>query len=66
MWRLFVNNIFVDDDDDDDDDDIQLGTNRFDRNTYCTISGSNFVYNFSFLRNQSIQSYSAIPKCANW
>ena len=41
------------------DVDIQLLTNRFDRNTYCTVSGGNFVYSFSFLRNQSIQPYSA-------
>ena len=64
MSRLFVKNTFGDDDDDDDDD-IQLGTNRFDRNTYYTVSGSNFAYSFSFLRSQRMQSYSAIPKSAN-
>ena len=37
MWRSFVKNIFVD------DSDIQLVTNRIDKNTYCTVSGGNFV-----------------------
>ena len=31
MWRSFVKTTFVD------DGDIQLVTNRFDRNTYCTV-----------------------------
>ena len=31
MWRSFVKNTFVD------DGDIQLVTNGFDRNTYCTV-----------------------------
>ena len=53
MWRSFVKNTFVD------DGDIKLATNRFDRNTYCTVSrgnlciavcGANFVYNFSFFK----------------
>ena len=44
-WRSFVKKSFVD------DGDIQLVTNRFDRKTYCTVSGNNFVYSFSFLRN---------------
>ena len=55
MWRSFVKNYF-----EDDGDDIQLVTNRFDWNTYCTVSGGSFVYSFSFLRNWSIQSYSAL------
>ena len=37
MWRSIVKNTFVD------DGDIQLVTNRFDRNTYCTASGGNFM-----------------------
>ena len=53
MWHSFVKN----------DSDIQLVTNRFDRNTYCTVSKGNFVYIFSFLRNSSIQSYSATYTC---
>ena len=53
MWRSFVENTFVD------DGDTQLVTNRFDRNTYCTVSGGSFVYSFSFLKNWSMQSYSA-------
>ena len=32
MWRSFVKGTFVD------DGDIQLVTNRFDRNTYCTVT----------------------------
>ena len=46
MGRSFVKNTFVDD-----DDDIQFVTSRFDRNTYCTVSGGKFVYSFSFLKN---------------
>ena len=42
-----------------------LFTNRFNRNTYCTGSGGNFVYSFSILRNRSIQSYSAIYACVS-
>ena len=38
---------------------IQLLTNRFDRNTYCTVSGGNFVQSLSFLKSKSVQSYSA-------
>ena len=55
MWCSFVKNTFVD------DGDIKLATNRFDRNTYCTVSmgnlcitvcGTNFLYNLIFfLRN---------------
>ena len=60
MWRYFVRNIFVDD-----DDDIQLVKKRFDTNTYCTVSGGNFVYSFSFLKNWTIQSYSATYDCAS-
>ena len=52
-WSSFVENTFVD------DADVQLVTNRIDRNTYCTVSGGNFVHSFSFLKNWSIQSYSA-------
>ena len=37
MICSFVRNIFVD------DDDIQLVTKRFDRNTYYTVSGGNFM-----------------------
>ena len=44
MERSFVKNTFVD------DGDIQLVTNRFDRNTYCTVSGGSFVYSFRFLK----------------
>ena len=51
MWRSFVKNTFV-------DGDVQLVTNRFDRNTYCTISWGNFVHSFSFSKNLSIQFYS--------
>ena len=47
------------------DSDIQIVTNRFDRNTYCTVSKGNFVCIFSFLRNSSIQSYSATYTCAS-
>ena len=54
MWRPFAKNYFVD------DGNIQLDTNRFDKNTYCTVSGGNLVYSFSFLRNWSIQLYSAL------
>ena len=57
--RSFVNNIFVD------DGDIQLATDRLDRNTYCTVSGGNFMYSFSFLRHLSIQFYSATCACAS-
>ena len=39
--------------------------NRSDRNTYCTVSGGNFVYSFSFLKNWSIQSYSVTYACAS-
>ena len=42
MERSFVKNTFVD------DGDIELVTNRFDRNTYCTVSGGSFVYSFRF------------------
>ena len=45
MRRSFVKNTFVD------DGDIQPVTNRFDRNTCCTVSGSNVVYSFSSLKN---------------
>ena len=38
---------------------IQLLTDRFDRNTYCTVSGGNFVHSFSFLKSKSVHSYSA-------
>ena len=44
----FVKHTFVD------DGGIHLVTNRFDRNSYCTVSGGNFVYSFSFLRSWSI------------
>ena len=37
VWHSFVKNALVD------DGDIQLATNRFDRNTYCTVSGGNSV-----------------------
>ena len=59
MWGSFVKNTFVD------DSYIQLVTNRFHTNTYCTVSGDNFVYSFSFLRNWSIQFYSANCACAS-
>ena len=59
MWRSFVKNTFVNL-----GDLLQLVTNRFDRNIYCTVSGDNFVYSFRFLRNWSIQSYSANHDCA--
>ena len=52
VWHSFVKSSF------EDDDDIQLVTNRFDRNTDSTVSGGNFVYSFSFIKNWSIQSYS--------
>ena len=42
-----------------------LFTNRFNRNTYCTGSGGNFVHSFSILRNRSIQSYSATYACVS-
>ena len=41
-WCSFVKNIVVD------DGDIQLVTNSFDSNTYCTVSDGTFVYTFSF------------------
>ena len=59
MWRFFVKNTFVD------DSDIQLATNRFNRNIFCTASGGNFMYSFSLLRNWRIQSYSATYACAS-
>ena len=34
-----------------DDGDIQQVTDRFDRDTYCTVSGGTFVYYFSSLKN---------------
>ena len=43
MRRSFVNDCFVD------DGDIKLVTNRFDKNTYCTVSGVGFVYCFIYL-----------------
>ena len=43
MRRSFVNDSFVD------DGDIKLVTNRFDKNTYCTVSGVGFVYCFIYL-----------------
>ena len=49
MWRFFVKNTFVN------DNDMQLVTDIFDRNTYCTVSGGKFVHGFSFLRNWSMQ-----------
>ena len=49
MWCSFVKNSFVE------EADIQLVTNRSDRNTYCIVSESNFVYNFGFLTNWRIQ-----------
>ena len=51
MLRSFVKNSFVD------DGDVQLVTNRFDRNTDCTVSGGNFVY--SFLKNK-IEAFNLI------
>ena len=44
MWRSFVKNSFVG------DGDIQLVTNRFDRNIYCTASGGDFMHSFSFCK----------------
>ena len=58
MWRSFVKITFVD------DGDIQPIPNRLDKNSYCTVPGGNFVDSFSFLRNWSIQSYSATYACA--
>ena len=37
--------------------DMQLVTNRFDKNAYCTVSGGNFLYSFRFLR---IEAYNLI------
>ena len=54
MWHSFVKTSFVD------DGDMQLVMNRFDRNTYCIVSGGNFVYSLSYLRTWRIQSYSAL------
>ena len=34
-----------------DDSKIKTITNKFKRNTRCTVSGTNFVYSLSFLRN---------------
>ena len=48
MWFSFIKNAFVD------DGDIQLITNRFVTNIYCTASGANSVYSFNFLINWSI------------
>ena len=47
MWRSFVKATFVD------DGDIELVTNRIDRNTYCPVSGGNFVYSFSFYETKT-------------
>ena len=51
MLRSFAKNSFVD------DGDVQLVTNRFDRNTDCTVSGGSFVY--SFLKNK-IEAFNLI------
>ena len=51
MLRSFVKNFFVD------DGDVQLVSNRFDRNTDCTVSGGNFAY--SFLKNK-IEAFNLI------
>ena len=53
----FVKNTIVD------DGGIQVVTKRIDRNTYCTGSGENFAYSFSFLRNSSIQSSQPAITC---
>ena len=49
MWRFFVKNTFVN------DNDMQLFTDIFDRNTYCTVFGGLDSKPFSFLRNWSMQ-----------
>ena len=47
-----------------DDGDIQLVTNRFDGNTYCTVSRGNFVY-IVFLKIEAfniIQPLMIVPR----
>ena len=57
MWRSFVKNTFVD------DGDIQLVTNRFDRNTYCTVphwslSSKEFQFTTKNLQNALLHEMS--------
>ena len=49
-----VKNTFVD------DGDIQKFTKHLVKNTKCIVSGTNFVYSFSFLRNRSTYPVNSI------
>ena len=43
---------------------IMISLINFDGYTQCTVSGTNFVYSFSLLRNWIMQSYSATISCS--